>query len=95
LFANCRYAIFVPSGEYEGELRREPVGAVTSALLVPPAAASITRIVVPVAPTPCTNAIFVPSGEISGSNGPWNWFTGPETGAPSLTNVGMSASTSP
>ena len=66
LLANCRYAIFVPSGEYEGELRRKPAGAVTTTALFP--AASMARMVVPVAPVPLTYAIFVPSGDQVGSN---------------------------
>ena len=42
-----------------------------------------------------SNATLVPSGEISGLNGPWNRLTGPACGAPSLTTVGKSASTLP
>ncbi len=42
-----------------------------------------------------SNAISLPSGEISGVNGPWNCVTGPATGAPSLTKVGISDSTLP
>jgi hypothetical protein len=37
----------------------------------------------------------LPSREISGLNGPPNWLTGPGAGAPSLTYVPNSASTSP
>ncbi len=40
-------------------------------------------------------ATFVPSGEICGLNGPWNLFTGPAVGAPSLIGVRKSASTLP
>src|SRR5207253_10068697 len=52
LFANCRYATLAPSGEYDGEFRREPAGATARSVSFP--AASRATIRVPVEPVPRT-----------------------------------------
>src|SRR5207253_927744 len=65
LLPNCRCAIRVPSGEYDGEFTRVPAAAVTTTVCVP----DLSRAwILLFTPKPTTNAIFVPSGDQVGSN---------------------------